>query len=72
MLVQKFRSVFPRVSTSMMSLATVEVEGDIPLQTLVSKFKTWAISTENLMCHLQETFVSLNIQSHVKFVDFAL
>ena len=49
----------------MMSVATMKVEGDIPLQTLVSKFKTWAISTKNLMFHLQETFVSLNIQSQV-------
>ena len=65
MLVQKFRFVFARVILSMMSVATVEVEGDIPLQTLVSKFKTWVISTKNLMFHLQETFVSLNIHSHV-------
>ena len=33
----------------MMSVATVGVEGDITLQTLVSKFKTWAISTEHLI-----------------------
>ena len=58
MLVQKFRFVFARVILSMMSVATVEVEGDIPFQTLVSKYKTSAISTENLMCRLQKQLLA--------------